>query len=192
MSALLQVLAKPGVDQTLGFLMASSEAAFDRNELEDMFLDHGADSPGDLFDRLLYSNVFQSVGSRFVLSQNGRKMSLLIDAINGTDLNDVFQRIRRIDGYAVAYQLVREGMTSLFFNSLIDRPGFSTIYICSPWINPTEKQVKKLIYAAILQERQGGIVPEILVITRPPEVHPKGTEKGLEPFRKLNAKIFYK
>ena len=191
MSVLLQVLAESGVDQTLDRIMASSEAAFERNELENLFLDNGAHSPGELFDRLLQSNVFQSIGDRFGLSQNGRKLSLLIGAINGADINDVFRRLRRIDGYDLAYELVREGMTSLFFDSLIEKPGFGTLYICSPWINPSDKDARQLKYAAIKQQERKGVAPEILVITRPPEDHPKGTEKGLEPFRELNAKIFY-
>ena len=191
MSALLQVLSESAVDQTLDILMASSEAAFERNKLENLFLDHGANSPGDLFDRLLYFNVFQAIGDRFGLSQNGRKLSLLISAINGADINDVLRRIRRIDGYDLAYELVREGMTSLFFDSLIEKPGFNALYICSPWINPSEIVASKLKYAAIKQQERKGVAPEIFVITRPPKDHLRGTEVGLESFRELNAKIFY-
>ncbi|MDE0096812.1 MAG: hypothetical protein OXS40_10630 [Gammaproteobacteria bacterium] len=190
MSSLLQILAEPGVDQTLEVLMTSSEASFERNDLENIFLDHGAHSPDHLFDHLLYSNVFQAIGDRFGLSQNGRKLSLLLHAINGADLNDVFQRIRRIDGYDPAYKLIQHGMTTYFFKSLLDKPGFNSLYICSPWINPTDKQARNLLYAASMQERTN-CMPEIIIITRPQKDHPKGTENGLETFRKLNAKIFY-
>lgn len=191
MSALLQTLAETGVDKTLDILMTSSEASFERNELENFFLDHGAHSPSELFDRLLHSNVFQAIGDRFGLSQNGRKLSLLVNAIDGADINDVFRRIRRIDGDDLTYQLVQHGMTSLFFDSLIEKPGFSSLYICSPWINPSEKDASKLKWAMMQQQKRKGISPEIFVITRPIEDQPKGTEKGLEVFRQLNANIFY-
>ena len=191
MSWLLQILAESGVDQTLDILMRSSDPAFERNELENFFLDRGAQSPDELFDRLLHANVFQAVGGRFGLSQNGRKLSLLISAINGADVNDVFRRIRRIEGHDQSYELVRQGMTSRFFKSLIDRPGFDALYICSPWINPTEKQASELKYAAMKQQDRVGVAPSIFVITRPPKDRPKGTEIGLEPFRQVAAKIFY-
>ena len=190
MSALLQALAETGVDKTLDVLMASSEASFERNELENFFLDHGARSPGQLFDRLLHSNVFQAIGSRFGLSQNGRKLSLLIGAINGADINDAFQRIRRIDGNDLSYQLVQHGMTSLFFDSIVERPGFNSLYVCSPWVNPSEKDASKLKWAVMRQQDRTGVSPEIFVITRPFEDQPEGTKKGLEVFRQLNATIF--
>ena len=191
MNSLLQVLAKRGVDRTLSFLMSSSDSTFERSELENMFLDYGAHAPSELFDHLLDSNIFQAIGTGFALSQNGRKMSLLMQAINGADLNEVYRRIRRIDGDDVAYQLVREGMTSIFFNSLSERPRVGTLYICSPWINPTEKQAKRLMYAALMQERRTGAIPDILIVTRPSKDQPPGTENGLETFRKLKAKIYY-
>ncbi len=191
MSGLLQILAESSVDQTLDILMRSSAAAFERSELENFFLDRGAQDPDETFDRLLHANVFQAIGNRFGLSQNGRKLALLISAINGADVHDVFRRIRRIDGHDQFYELVREGMTSRFFNSLLDRPGFNALYICSPWINPSVKQARRLKFAALKQEERTGIAPGIFVITRPPKDQPEGTENGLEPFRQLNAKIFY-
>lgn len=191
MSALLQELAQSGVEQTLEALMASSDAAFERHALEDMFQDHGILFPSLTFDRLVHFNVFHAIGDRYGLSQNGRKLSLLLSAINGADLDDVFRRIRRIDGYDFAYELVRQGMTSRFVDSLLEKPGFSTLYICSPWINPSDRQVRKLNYAMIEQQKRSGIAPDILVITRPSKDQPRGTENGLEPFRKLDAKIFY-
>lgn len=190
MSALLQELAKSGVDRTLDTLMASSEAAFAKSELENMFLDHGALSSGQLVDRLLHFNVLQAVGDRFGLSQYGRKVSLLVGAINGADVEDVFRRIRRIDGSEFGYDLVQQGMTSLFFDSLLEKPGFHILYICSPWINPSERQIRKLKYAFFEQQMRRDVGPDILVITRPPEDQPGGTEKGLAVFRELNAKIF--
>lgn len=191
MTVLLQVLAESGVDTTLDALMKSSEPSFERTQLENMFLDNGAVSPSDLFDRLLHSNVLQSIGERFGLSANGRRLSLLLAAINGADIHDTYLRIRRIDGIAAAYELVRQGMTRLFFESLVDSPGFGTLYVCSPWINPSERDIAKLKYAVLKQEERRGALPEILVITRPPDDRPKGAEDGLQPFRDVGAKVYY-
>ena len=191
MSTLLQVLAEAGVDETLDDLMKSSEAAFDRNDLENLFQDHGATSPVHLFDRLLLSNVLQTIGQRFGLSDHGRKLSLLISAINGADIEDVFFRLRRIDGQRPAYELVRQGMTKVFFDTLLDRPGFGALYICSPWINPTDADCGKLKYAMTVEERRTGIPPRLQVLTRPPENQPRGTETGLECFREVGATFYY-
>ena len=191
MSVLLQVLAESGVDETLDELMKSSEAVFERNELENLFQDHGATSPSELIDSLLHSNVLQAIGQRFGLSDNGRKLSLLISAIDGANIEDVFRRLRRIDGHRLAYELVRQGMTNIFFDTLITNPGFSALYVCSPWINPTDKDIARLKYAMIHQERRNGERPELLVITRPPEIQPPGIESGLASFRELSARIYY-
>ncbi len=191
MSSLLQVLGELGVDETLDELMRSSEAAFDRNHLEDVFQDHGAVSPAQLFDRLLNSNILQTIGQRFGLSAYGRKLSLLISAINGADIENVFFRLRRIDGQQPTYELVRKGMTTEFFTSLIDRPGVGALYICSPWINPLEEDCKRLKYAMTDEERRTGIRPRLQVVTRPPETQPRGTETGLDCFREVGGTVYY-
>ena len=191
MSALFQVLAESGVDGTLDELMRSSQSAFERTELEDLFQDHGAISPSELFDRLVHSNVLLSIGHRFGLSDNGRKLSLLISAINGADIADVFRRVQRIDGVSLAYELVRQDMTKVFFDNLIEKPGVGSLYICSPWINPTERQLDELAYAMLNQERRSGVRPELLVISRPPDKGQGGKEGGLTAFRKLGATIYY-
>lgn len=191
MSTLLQVLAEPGVDETLNELMKSSEAGFDRNHLENLFQDHGAISPVQLFDRLLHSNVLQIIGQRFGLSDHGRKLSLLISAINGADIEDVFFRLRRIDGQRPTYELVRQGMTRVFFDTLLERPRFGALYVCSPWINPTDADCRKLKYAMTVEERRTGVRPRLHVVTRPPEDQPIGIERGLDCFREVDATIYY-
>ena len=192
MSALLEVLAEEGVDESLDQLMKSSEAAFDRTVLENLFQDHGAISPTQVFDRLLQSNVLQGIGERFGLSRHGRRLSLLISAINGADVEDVFFRLRGIEGQQPAYELVRQGMTSVFFDTLLDRGGFGSLYICSPWINPTDPDCSKLKYAMTVEERRTGSQPKIQVVTRPPEDQPRGTESGLDCFRQVGATIYYR
>lgn len=186
------MLAEPGVDETLRELMKSSEAAFERSHLEDLFQDYGAGSPVQLFDRLLDSNILQNIGQRFFgLSHHGRRLQLLISAINGTDIEDVFYRLRRIDGHSPVYELVRQGMTTRFFDTLLDRHGFGTLYICSPWINPTDRDCSKLKYAMKVEEERTGTRPTLQVVTRPPESHPQGTETGLRCFREVGATIYY-
>lgn len=192
MSTLLELLAEQGVDEALDELMKSSEAAIDRIGLENLLLDYGAIRPDDVLDRLLRSNVLQVVGSRFGLSAHGRRLALLISAINGADVEDVFLRLRRIDGQRPAYELVKQGMTSVFFDTLLDGGGFGALYVCSPWINPTETDCGKLKYAMTAEERRTGTQPKVLVLTRPPEDQPAGTETGLNCFRQVGATIYYR
>ena len=188
---IFHALAELGVEQVLDDLLNSTEATFERTHLENFFYDHGASSPSEVVDGLLDSNLLQGVGSRYGLSRSGRKVSLLISAINGADIEDVFRRLRDIDDGAHAYELVNHGMTGGFFQSLIDRPGFGALYVCSPWINPTDRDAQKLKYATMLAEKENGVRPAVWVVTLPPEKQTPGTESGLVVFRDLGANIYH-
>ena len=88
------------------------------------------------------------------------------------------------------YELVREGMISKFFKSLVDNPRFGRLYFCSPWINPSETEAAILRYAC-LQTQRRGVQCDVLVITRPPEMMPPGMEGGLDCFKDVGAKILF-
>ena len=175
----------------LGIPHVGTTHDFRNRLLENLFQDYGAGSPVQLFDCLLHSNVLQNIGQRFGLSDHGRKLLLLISAINGADIEDVFYRLRRIDGHRPIYELVRQGMTTRFFDTLVDRRGFGALYVCSPWINPTDKDCSMLKYAVTTEEKRTGTRPTLQVVTRPPESQPMGIETGLKCFKEVGATIYY-
>ena len=189
MSQLLSLLATPGVDLTLRHLAGAPDSAYPRIQLEDVLHGHGAPAPHSLIDCLIGENLLQWIGNRIAISRNGRKVNLLMEAIAGGDVRDIFRRLQRIDG-GQSYELVREGMTESFFESLSrtsDRLG--TLYVCSPWINASRHAIEHLHYACLRQSGYAVQQPELLVVTRPPR--DQGNPSPLAPFRDLGARIFF-
>ena len=188
MSELLPLLAAPGVDPTLRELGSSPDAAYHRIQLEDTLYGHGASTPHRLLDRLINANLLQWIGDRLALSRNGRKTQLLLQALEGGDLADIYRRLQRIDGRP-SYELVREGMTEAFFGGLTRTAGrLGRLYVCSPWINASEPVIKHLQYAFLRRPRLSISAPELLVVTRPPRNDPN---PSLVALRGLGARVFY-
>ena len=189
MSQLLSLMATPGVDLTLRDLAGAPDSAYPRVHLEDALYDHGAPAPDSLLDRLINANLLQWIGDRLAISKNGRKVHLLMQAIEGGDLADIYRRLQRIDGQE-SYELVREGMTEAFFAGLNRTSGrLGTLYLCSPWINASERAIRNLQYSFLQRPARSTQDPELLVLTRPPR---DGADPpSLAPLRDLGARIFY-
>ena len=188
MSQLLSLLAVPGVNLTLHELASAPDAAYHRIHLEDTLYGHGVSAPHTLLDRLINANLLQWIGDRLALSKSGRKTQLLLQAIEGADLEDIYRRLQRVDGRP-SYELVREGMTEAFFAGLTQQSGrLGRLYLCSPWINASERAVKHLQYAYLRRPSLSTPAPELLVITRPPR---NAANPSLAAFRSLGARVFY-
>jgi hypothetical protein len=186
-----QLVARPAAAEVLQGLAAVQDSAFTRPALEDSFRSWGAPDPPHLIDAFLEANLLAQFGDRIGLSVFGVRTALLVEAINGGDIEDVFRRLRRVTGVGEPYELVKEGMTRLFFESLLQIPGFRRLYICSPWVHPSQREAACFHYAALKMEEHTGRLPEVLILTRPPACAPKGAEDGLDPFVKLGAQVFF-
>lgn len=151
----------------------------------------GAHEPSDAVDRLINNNLLEFYGPRVGISHFGIRSTLLVEALNGSDIHEIFRKLRQLDNKREMYELVREGMTRHFFQSLIEEPRFGRIYFCSPWINPTDRDMAILRYALNRMEERQGYRPEVLVISQPPKNAPQGTRDGLIPFKEINASIFF-
>lgn len=191
MPQIAQVVAQPGAAEVLQALASNPDTSLPRRAIEDLFREHGATEPFRLVDEFLGSNLLAPLGSRLGLSMFGVRTALLLEALEGGDLDDVFRRLRRLGGVSEAYELLREGMTHLFFESLIERPGFGRLYICSPWVHPSTRDAACLHYATLKVQEQTGQIPEILVVTRPPECMPPGSEDGLAAFDNVGARVLF-
>lgn len=186
-----QIIGEPGAAESLQYLATSSETSFPRAELENVFEEQGVAAPARMIDEFLATNILEPFGERFGISTLGQRTSLLVEAINGGDIEEVYRRLRRLSGSREMYEIARGRMTSIFFQTLLDRPGFGRLYICSPWVNPTEKEAAYLKYAVYKQQERKGIFPNVLLVTRPPNMMPTGTEKGLQPFIDIGASIYF-
>lgn len=189
MTRLLQLLATPGVDSTLRALANDMDSAHSKLKLEDALHDYGATCPNTVVDELIEANLLQYVGQRVAISKNGRKVQLLIEALNGEDADNIFRRIQRIDG-TNRYELVREGMTEQFFEDLTRvNDALGTLYICSPWINASTEAIRNLEYSCIESSKRSAQMPELLLVTRPPTNDDQVTR--LDVFREIGAKVYF-
>ena len=186
-----ELVAQPGAAESLRELADSSESAFDRTDLEDQLFANGVTTPTETVDEFLAAQLLERFGTRIGISSFGQRAALLVEALNGGDVEDVYRRLRRLSHADELYELVREGMTGVFLESLVDRPGFGRLYVCSPWINPSKREAAYLKHGFMLAERAQGAAPEVLVISRPPSNAPAGTEEGLQPFRDIGSQLFF-
>jgi len=190
MARVLHLLSRDDVVKCLQHLADADETALQRSDLEDRVLELGIEKPSELVDLLLDAGLVVPYGERLGISVAGHRTNLLIRALEGADIEDTYRRLRRLSGHPEMYELLREGMTTIFIRSLIDRPGFRRLYICSPWVNPSEKDAAVLKYAFLTALKRQEDPPELLVVTRPPELTPPEGRYGLKPFREVGAQVF--
>lgn len=191
MSSILEIVGKPGIASLLRGIASSSESTFQRTELESRLQALAGGSPAEAIEELIDTRLLQKLGRGLAISDYGQRTSLLVEALEGEDINDVFRRLRRLSDRTELYELVRQGMTTRFLKTLMERPRFGRLYFCSPWINLTDHEAAILRYAAMQTYKTTGRAPEVLVITRPPELQPEAIHDGLKPFREVSAEIVF-
>ena len=190
-SPIHELIAETGAAATLNYLVAQSETSYRRIQIEDIFVDHGSQQPDILVDRFLESNLLEVYGNQVGISHTGRKVVLLIEAMNGGDIKDIIRKLRGLEGIADRYELVRQDMTKSFIRTLSTNPRIGRLYICSPWINPSPNDAATIRYAVMQSRKTTGRSPEILVITRPPHGSTTYTNGGLQAFIDVGASIHY-
>jgi len=189
MTHLSETVGVPGAYEVMRELETSSITAFGADQLAGIMAENGMAEPDASIEDFVAANLLHRDGDRFGLTTLGIRTCLLLEALNGSDLRDIYRRLSRIDRTLRVYELIREGMTKAFLQNLVEHPGFGRLYICSPWISLDRKQQELLVHAIIQVEQRRGARPEILVITRPDE------KTGLvpdtvKPFQDLGATLF--
>jgi hypothetical protein len=167
----------------------SSKSAFSEEELLALMDEHRLIDGRLLIDDLLAANILIGRSDGYGLSTLGIRTVLLLEAVNQGNVRSVFDRLANYDSTLRMYELVREGMTELFVDSLVQRPGFHRLYVCSPWISLSDRQQRSLLGALLRQEARGEN-PELLVITRPRQGTIDLAPPDVSPFRDLGAKVF--
>lgn len=167
----------------------SSRSSLSIDEASELMSDAGVDDVHVALTDLLEASVLGRIGDGIGITAFGIRTKLLLDAVNGHDLREVFGRLGHYDASLRMYELVREGMTGQFIANLHARPGFQRLYLCSPWISFDQRNVERLTRAI---ERVGrfGEMPEIFVLTRPIEGTSDVPPASVEPLRDLGASVF--
>ncbi len=191
MPDIFDVVGQRGAAHSMIALSKVAETSFHHPDLEDHFAAYGVADPDKCIDGLMAANLLQAYGPKLGASLFGLRSALLLEALAGADIDDVYRRIRKLGGQEELYELVRQGMTLVFLQGLVERPDFGRLYICSPWINLSRKETAHLRYSVMEAEKRTGQRPEVLVITRPRDKAPKGTEEGLAPFEAIGAEICF-
>lgn len=184
-----QVVAVDGRYEFLADLERRSETSFPEDELTELMRDAGIDDVNATLQDFTSIGVLQRYGERFGLSTFGIRTSLLLEALNGGDLREAYRRLSVYDSTLHTHELVREGMTEEFLQSVHTRPGFRRLYICSPWIN-LEPRLLRMLVSAVHREEEQGVAVELLVITRPTVGDGDRVPGGVQPLRDLGATVF--
>ena len=188
---IIQVLAVSGVINTLRLLSAMNSTALPRVQLQTALDDEGIPESEKILDACIDAHLLQFYGPELGLSRTGLRVLSLVDALEGADIDDVYRQLRRIDGRSDMYELVREGMTSRFMNTLIDRPAVRRLYLCSPWVNPSKRDLGILRYTLLQAHRGSELTPELLVMTRPRDHVPRECVPGIDALAALGATIYF-
>lgn len=152
--------------------------------------DSGPDKAEEIIDQLLSSALIRCEGHYIRLTTFGVKTFLLLEALNGGDISSLFGRLSQLGEVAPTYELVRQGMTEKFLESLVTRPGFCRLYICSPWINLSRRARGFLVHAILQIEKRRRKAPELLVITRPDPQARTTAPATVKPLVDLGASVF--
>lgn len=190
MTHISEIVGFPGVYETLREIEVSPKTELSNDEIEQITKQYGAEGLISRLDDLVAGNLLRRYGNNYSLTTLGIRTTLLLEAINGGDLRDIYRRISRIDSSLRDYELIREGMTRTFLRSLIHRPGFGRLYFCSPWINLDKKNEDMLVQAVDHVKMRRGIKPEILVITRPANRTDTTPPESLNLFLELDASVY--
>lgn len=190
MAHLSETVGIRGAYEFLHELEASSKTSFPVSHLEAAMVSYGMDNPLNTIEDFIASNLLHRDGELMGLTTLGIRTCYLLEAINGGDLRDIYRRLSRLDSTLRIYELIREGMTKAFLQNISERPGFSRLYFCSPWVNLDRKQQDMLTHAVLQVEHRRGTRPEILVITRPLENTDFEVPGTLKPFQDLGTTIF--
>lgn len=182
-AALTTILGSEEATQVLGELQRSSVTSYPTTKLATLVESYGVADASTTVDQLLEANLLYRRPDGLAITPFGIRTALLLEAIHGGDLQDVWRRLSTLDPGLRTFELIRNQLTTVFLTGLSRRPGFRRLFICSPWISLAERQ-RLLLMHAVMREAD----PEILVITRP--TSDGDPPPGVKPLLDLGATVF--
>ena len=188
---LSEIIGQKGLFQVFE-LLEEWGVIFSRSEVIQAMDEHNIQDPDHLYDQLRENGIFSSMGNAtdVSLTTKGQQTRLLLQAINGSDIQAVFHRITALYPSWARYQVVRDRMTQEFINELYSRPDFRRIYLCSRWIHLPKKPKGRLAQAVLRASEHGRV--EILVIHGPLKKDDHGNPQSndsLDFLKDLGAEI---
>lgn len=128
---LSEITGQKGVFQLLE-LIDGWDVTFPSSDVFKAIETLGIDDPAIVYDQLTAEGLVAGVGGTSMsFSTKGRKTLLLLQALNGADVQEVYRRLISLYPRWGQYQVVRERMTQDFIRELYDRPDFRRLYLCS-------------------------------------------------------------
>ena len=182
-AALTTILGSDGALEVLSKLQRSPVTSYPTEDLATLVESCGVVSSAATVDDLLKANLLYRRRDGLAITRFGIRTALLLQAIHGADLQDVWRRLSSLDPALRTFALIRNQLTTAFLTGLSHRPGFRRLFVCSPWISLDERQ-RQLLTHIVMRETN----PEILVITRPTSAG--GPPPGVEPLLDLGATLF--
>lgn len=181
---LSEILGKNGIYPWLEEVHQNQPLTFD--SALDSMSELGIEFPDQTIKEIINQGVILLAGENIVLSNFGRRITLLLSGINGADVREVFRKISKIEPSLLPYEIVREGMTGEFISTLESNPKFRRVFICSPWLIMKRKLLHKFVYASHLaQDRNKDGKLDISVIVRPLSKEASGYSQSLETLQTL-------
>lgn len=179
-----EILGQPGVFDFLKEVYNLQTISSD--QVLDLLLACGSGSPQPLLDQLTPLGVIIEAGNQLSLSPKGHQVWWLLQAINGGDLKETIHRLTQLDPTLIPYEIVKEGMTGEFIDSLASFPKFRRVLICSPWIYLQRKQLQKFSYAVYKAQEESSVKKvDIIAIAKPLKRKDPNYDQFLEVFRAL-------
>lgn len=144
----------------------------------------------DALSDLALAGLLAESPNGFYISSLGKKVTLLLKAINGKEeLSDIFRKLTYLYPQLKPYELLTSNITDFFIDSLSYRTDFIRVYICSPWIRLEQEQLGK-VKQAILKATSRYQSIQIFVITLPTNRYrDKKAIETLKELKQLGAEI---
>lgn len=144
----------------------------------------------NLFSKLIEAGLFIESPDGFFISSLGKKVTLLLRAINEEEeISEIFRQLLYLYPSLRPYELITESVTDYFIDSLYMRPDFIRIYICSPWIRLDKNHIERISDAIFTASKRYKNL-QILIITLPLERYrDKKATDTLKTLKQLGAEI---
>jgi len=162
---LIELIGQPGAFDFIQHLDKLQEVEIDN--LEEFYLNNDIKDGESIRQSLKTNGILLDINNRLYLSQRGKVLRYLAEAINGSSIEDLINKLRSLDPNILQYEIVYEGMAAKFIDETANYPTFSRLLICSPWIHLNKKRFQKLAFAIYkAQEKNGEKKIEATIISK--------------------------
>ena len=145
---LSEITGQRGLFQLLE-LMDNWDVTFPSTDVLSAMANLDVYDPDIIYEQLTDEGLLAGMGGDNLVSltTKGLRTLLLLQAINGYDIQETYRRLTALYPRWAQYQVVRDRMTQDFIRELYDRPDFRRLYLCSRWIHLEKRPRGRLAQA---------------------------------------------